>query len=173
MTGATPTRGPGRPGGPWVYSRRTGKEGDAVFAKKALCVWLAVTIVLAPGCNHTSRFITEPEGAEIEIDNIYIGTTPVNWPSRSGLPDTAYIKITKDGYEPIKNGILRKTYRADLSLLLLLAAIFPYFFSARFEDDYRFALKPLPGTQPPPPARTTPPPPPAPDPAPTDDASGQ
>ncbi|MCO5169431.1 MAG: PEGA domain-containing protein [Planctomycetes bacterium] len=143
-----------------------------MFVKKALCVWLAMTIVLAPGCNHSSRIITDPEGAEVEIDNIYVGTTPLHWPSRSGLPDTAYIKITKEGYEPIKNGILRKAYRADLSLLLLLAAIFPYFFSARFEDDYRFALKPLPGTQPPQ-AQRSPAPAPQPPPPPPQDEDGQ
>lgn len=127
-----------------------------MVAKKILCVWLAVSVVLTPACAQSSRIITEPEGAEVEIDNIYIGQSPVTWTSRSGLPDQAYIKITKEGYEPVKNGILKKTYRADLSLLLLLAGIVPYFFSARFEDDYRFALK---STQPkaPPADATTPP----------------
>lgn len=132
-----------------------------MFAKKLLCLTLAVSVVLTPACAQSSRIITEPEGAEVEIDNIYVGQSPVTWTSRSGLPDQAYIKITKDGYEPIKNGILKKTYRADLSLLLLIAAFVPYFFSARFEDDYRFSLKPVkPATPPATPATgdaTTPP----------------
>lgn len=130
-----------------------------MFAKKALCVWLAVSLVLTPACAHSTRIITVPEGAEVKIDNIYVGQSPVIWTSRSGTPDSAYIEISMPGYDPLKNGIIKKEYRADLSLLLLLAVFVPYFFSARYEDEYRFALKPLPGTVVPPPAgaATTPP----------------
>lgn len=117
-----------------------------MLAKRLLCLYLAVAVVFMPACAQTSRIITDPEGAEVEIDNIYIGTSPCNYISRSGLPDQAYVKITKEGYEPVKNGIIHKAYRADISLLLLIAVFIPYFFSARFEDTYNFALKPLPGT---------------------------
>lgn len=117
-----------------------------MLAKRILCLYLAASVVFMPACAQTSRIISEPEGAEVEIDNIYIGTTPCNYISRSGLPDQAYIKLSKEGYEPVKNGIIHKAYRADISLLLLIAVFVPYFFSARFEDTYNFALKPLPGT---------------------------
>jgi hypothetical protein len=121
-----------------------------VLAKKVLCVVLAVTVVAMPACSQTTRIITEPDGAEVKVDGLYLGQSPVTYISRSGFPDQSYLEINKDGYEPVKNGVIKKAYRADLSLLLLLAAIVPYFFSARFEDDYRFVLKPLPGTTPPP-----------------------
>lgn len=126
-----------------------------MLVKRILCLYLAVSILFLPACAQTSRIISEPEGAEVEIDNIYIGTTPCNYISRSGLPDQAYVKLTKEGYEPVKNGIIHKAYRADISLLLLICVFVPYFFSARFEDTYNFALKPLPGTRPALPAEAT------------------
>src|SRR5687767_15011737 len=73
---------------------------NIMLTKRILCLYLAVSIVLLPACSQTSRIITEPEGAEVEINNIYIGTSPCNYLSRSGLPDQAYIKISKEGYEP-------------------------------------------------------------------------
>lgn len=126
-----------------------------MLQSKALCVLLALAIVTTPACTQTTRIITEPEGAEVKVDGLYLGQGPVTFISRSGFPDQAYVEITKEGYEPVKNGVIKKSYRADLSLLLLLPGIIPYFFSARFEDDYRFALKPLPGTTPPPRAGAT------------------
>lgn len=120
-----------------------------MLRSKALCALLALAIVTTPACTQNTRIITEPEGAEVKIDGLYLGQGPVTFISRSGFPDQAYVEITLDGYEPIKNGVIKKSYRADLSLLLLLPGIIPYFFSARFEDDYRFVLKPLPGTTPP------------------------
>lgn len=118
-----------------------------MLRSKALCVFLALAIVSTPACTQTTRIITEPEGAEIKVDGLYLGQGPVTFISRSGFPDQAYVEIAMDGYEPVKNGVIKKSYRADLSLLLLLPGIIPYFFSARFEDDYRFALKRLPGTK--------------------------
>ncbi len=121
-----------------------------MLRSNALCVLLALAIVTTPACTQTTRIITEPEGAEVKVDGLYLGQGPVTFLSRSGFPDQAYVEITMPGYEPVKNGVIRKSYRADLSLLLLLPGIVPYFFSARFEDDYRFTLRPLAGTTPPP-----------------------
>jgi hypothetical protein len=122
-----------------------------VIRRRILCAALAVSVLFTPACPTTTRIITEPEGAEVTIDGLYIGKSPETlFLSRSGFPDQSYITIECAGYETIKNGIIKKSYRADLSLLLLLAGIVPYFFSARYEDDYRFALRPKAGTVVPP-----------------------
>lgn len=112
------------------------------MSRKLKLVGLALWLALMPACTHLTNINTEPEGAEVFINGVFVGTTPVTYRSRSGLPDTAILRIEKDGYEPIKSATIDKVYRADISLLLLLAAIVPYFFSARFEDDYVFKLRP-------------------------------
>ncbi len=113
-------------------------------ATRGLCLLLAGLICTTmPACNTTSRIIVEPEGSEVTIDGIYVGKSPdVMYASRSGLPDQAYVNIEMEGYEPVKNALIKKAYRADLSLLLLILVFVPYFFSARYEDEYRFQLKP-------------------------------
>lgn len=93
-------------------------------------------------CSHTTQFTTNPDGARIYINGVSRGEAPVFFESRSGFPTSYYVKIVQDGYETIETP-LKTSYRADLSLLLLIPGILPYFFSARLEDTYTFPLVPL------------------------------
>lgn len=111
------------------------------FSVKFVAAILAGAMIAA-GCSQTVRITTEPEGADVYVNNIYVGQTPTNWRTRSGVPDTAYVKIEKPGYETVNNATIEKSYRADVQLLWLIAAIIPYFVvTARYEDDYIFHLK--------------------------------
>lgn len=98
--------------------------------------------IVCVSCSHTTRFVTDPEGARIYVNGVSPGTAPAFFESRSGIPTTYYIKVSMPGYESIETPV-SSSYRADLSLLLLLPGIFPYFFSARLEDTYTFPLVPL------------------------------
>lgn len=111
---------------------------------RALCLLLVGTVLVTmPACSTTTRIIVEPEGADVTIDGMFLGKAPDTlYASRSGLPDQAYVNIELEGYEPVKNGLIKKSYRADISLLLLILVFVPYFFSARYEDEYRFQLRP-------------------------------
>lgn len=98
-----------------------------------------------PSCIHKTRIDTTPEGASVEIDGAPVGGTPVIFQTRTGAPKPYSVKIEKPGYKPIDIK-LESGYRADLSLLLLLPGIIPYFFSARLEDSYEYPLVPVRGT---------------------------
>ena len=108
--------------------------------KRAGALVIAVMVALG-GCAQTVRLNTEPEGAELYVNNIYIGNTPVQYRARTGTPETAYVRLVKPGYQEVKNATIDKVYRADVSLFWLLPGIFPYFIAtAKFEDDYIFHL---------------------------------
>lgn len=121
-------------------------------ALQRLACAASAVLVLATGCLHNAVITTDPEGAEVWVQGQFLGASPATYRSRSGVPDTVTVRVEKPGYEPIKAAQIDKVYRADLSLLLLIPAFVPYFFTARFEDNYVFKLKPLPGTVPPGPA---------------------
>ncbi len=129
---------------------------------KALSVVLAAAMVspmFFTGCAETSRINTDPEGGKILINGMYIGEGPTIFKYRAGLPESYIVDIRKDGYKPVTNATIDRTLRADESLLLLVLAIVPYFFSARLEDQYIFKMEPDLGTKPPasPSASATPP----------------
>jgi hypothetical protein len=119
-----------------------------MIGRRILCAAI-VAAISATGCVQNTIFNTDPDGAEMWINGQYMGTTPVSFRSRSGLPDSFTLKISKDGYETIQAMPVDKVLRADATLLLLVLAIVPYFFTARLEDQYTFKLKALPGTRPP------------------------
>ena len=103
-------------------------------------VTLALLVSFAAfGCSHTTRITTEPEGARVYVNGVSPGQAPTMYQSRSGIPTTYHVKITMPGYENIET-MVSSSYRADLSLLLLIPGIIPYFFSARLEDSYTFPL---------------------------------
>jgi hypothetical protein len=116
--------------------------------RKVTSLSLALSL-LGVSCAEVSRMNTVPEGATLYIDGIPIGETPAQFRYRSGLPQTYYVKIEMPGYKSIKDATIDRTFRADVSLLLLVCAIVPYFFSARLEDQYVWNLLPAEGTQPP------------------------
>ena len=102
-------------------------------------VALALLVSFVIGCSHTTRITTEPEGARVYVNGVSPGQAPTMYQSRSGIPATYHVKITMPGYENIET-MISSSYRADLSLLLLIPGIVPYFFSARLEDSYTFPL---------------------------------
>lgn len=116
-------------------------EGNRRYWLKLLAIGLVFAFGLS-ACQHTTRMNTTPEGAEIYVNGIPIGETPVTYKSRSGFPQTYYVKIEKEGYKTLKDITIESQYRADESLVLLILGIVPYFFSARLEDQYIWHLIP-------------------------------
>ena len=114
-----------------------------------------VLAFVASACSHTSRITSNPEGAELFINGIYIGQTPTIYRSRSGTPDTYYVKLEKEGHKTLTNMTIDRVYRADISLILLPLLI-PYWFTARLEDQYVFELQKIDGAGGAPPPTTRP-----------------
>ena len=108
--------------------------------KQATAIALALLAsFVVMSCSHTTRFVTDPEGARVYVNGVTKGKAPTFFETRSGIPATYYVKIVMPGYEAIETPVT-SSYRADLSLLLLIPGIIPYFFSARLEDSYTFPL---------------------------------
>lgn len=103
---------------------------------------LALLAALAIGCRQTTVIRTLPEGADVFVNSVRLEQkSPADFQSRAGFPDTARIKVDLEGYKPLRDVPLEKSYRADLSLLWLLPGIIPYFFTARFDDEVTLELE--------------------------------
>ncbi len=117
--------------------------------KSKFVILVLVGAMVGAGCAETSRLNTSPEGGKIYVNGIYVGEGPTVYKYRAGLPESYIVEVRKDGYKTVANATIDRSLRADISLLLLICVIVPYFFSARLEDQYVFELEPLPGTVPP------------------------
>jgi hypothetical protein len=103
---------------------------------------LVLLLGWAMGCRHTVRIVTEPAGAEVWVNFVRVGRSPVIWEARTGLPELARVKVALEGYEPQRDLALEKDYHADMSLLWLLPGGVPYLFTARFDEEMRVQLLP-------------------------------
>ena len=111
------------------------------FKKRLVASSLLALFVLS-GCAQTVRIATEPEGADVYVNNIFVGQSPTQYRTTTGMPDTAYVRLEKRGYKEVKNATIDRQYRANIMLLWLIPGIFPYFFAgAGYEDDYLFYMK--------------------------------
>ena len=99
-----------------------------------------IALILASGCAHSVRINTEPEGADVSVNGVYLGKSPVIHNERSGFPKSYFVKIEKDGFKKMDTALV-STYKADITLLLLIPGIVPYFFTADLEDTYNFHLQ--------------------------------
>lgn len=108
------------------------------FARPILLVTAAA--VLASGCLHTTRIVTEPEGANVTVSGQFLGPSPVLYQDRSGAPKSYFLKIEKPGYKTVETTV-DSVYKADIKLLFLIPGIFPYFFTAELEDQYKYILQ--------------------------------
>lgn len=111
------------------------------FQKRATALLLLAIFVLG-GCAQTVRLNTEPEGAKVYVNNIFIGESPTQYRTTTGTPDTAYVRIEKRGFKDVKNATIDRQYRANIMLLWLIPGIIPYFVAgATYEDDYLFYMQ--------------------------------
>lgn len=99
-------------------------------------VLLALALPLA-GCTHHAEITTEPPGAKIETSDLVVQDGRIE--ARTGLAETYLVRVSAPGYRT-REFVIERTYRADFSLVLLLFGIFPYFMSARLDDEYHFPL---------------------------------
>ncbi|MBI4615120.1 MAG: hypothetical protein HY720_16015 [Planctomycetes bacterium] len=120
-------------------------------------IWILCLAIASAGCRHHAQIDVEAPGAtNVVVDSLDPGIA-VNGQiveARSGFPESHTIRVSANGFHP-RDMILQKSYRADVSLVLILFGIIPYFFTARLEERYAVRLEPMlvappPSPEPPP-----------------------
>jgi len=93
------------------------------------------------GCQHQTTIRTEPAGARVWVNLVPLGKSPAQWEERSGFAGTVRLRVAAPGYRTLRDVPIKKRYRADLSLLWLVPGVFPYFFTARLDDELTIKLE--------------------------------
>lgn len=91
-------------------------------------------------CSTNTKFVSDPPGAKVYINGEFIGETPCDFNSKTGLPERYHVQLFKDGYSQLNVYI-----DAEMSLvwaLLLVPVTFgvaiPW--SWGLENMYKFKL---------------------------------
>lgn len=130
-------------------------------------VALIVLVTFASlACSTTSKFVSDPPGAKVYVNGEFIGETPCDFNSRSGLPDRYHVQLFKDGYSE-----LNVYLDAEMSLVWALVVVPVTFgiaipWSWNLEGMYKFKLAAASAAPAAPEAPVAPEPPPPAEPAP-------
>jgi hypothetical protein len=120
-------------------------------------------------CSTATKFVSDPPGAKVYVNGEFIGETPCDFNSKSGLPERYHVQLFKDGYSQL-NVYIDAEMSLVWALLLVpvtLGVAIPWSWS--LEGMYKFKLASAgaapaapavaPPAPPAPPAAEPPPPP--------------
>src|SRR5215470_3315738 len=81
-----------------IVGRRSAERGRGKMRQSRFLLLVAV-LMTASGCAESALIRSNPEGANVFVDDQLIGTTPVTFTvPRSELADSYRLRVEKDGY---------------------------------------------------------------------------
>jgi len=95
------------------------------------------------GCVSTTNIKSRPEGAEVFVDNVRIGVTPIQYSDTAIAGTTKALKMKKEGYIPFET-VLRKSEFQVGPCIGGLLVLFPFVWILGYPETYDFELEKLP-----------------------------
>ena len=80
---------------------------------------------LGLGCSHTVTVKTEPPGADVFVDDEYIGQSPAQFTETTGSGGkTREVAVELDGYAPVERTVRQTETNQDVMMASILGALF-------------------------------------------------
>jgi PBP1b-binding outer membrane lipoprotein LpoB len=93
------------------------------------------------GCASNINIKSKPDGADVYIDNIKVGKTPVDYSDTAIAGSTKNIKIKKEGYVPLES-IIRKSEFQLGPCIGGFFVFFPFIWILGYPKVQEFELEP-------------------------------
>jgi hypothetical protein len=106
-----------------------------------ICFFLFTFFLM--GCASQTLIKSRPEGAEVYIDNIRKGTTPLVYSDTAVLGTTKPIQLKKEGYRTLDTVIRKDQFKAGPCIGGVLVLV-PFLWVLGYPDQYEFDLEKLP-----------------------------
>ena len=105
---------------------------------------------MACGCAHTVRLDSKPPGAQVLVDGVHVGRTPVDFRETTGWNRRYEVTLTLPGHRELKAAFQQSEWDNRIALPLVAMMWFPpswpaILFSRRARHGYHWDLDPDPG----------------------------
>jgi hypothetical protein len=100
------------------------------------------SLVFTFGCASSTLIRSDPEGADVYINDSKAGTTPYTYSDTKTVGATTRVKLAKDGHEDFET-VLKRNEKVEI--LPLIGGIFflvPLLWVMGYEDQHNYELKP-------------------------------
>ena len=101
------------------------------------------SIFLFVGCASTTNIKSRPEGAEVYVDNVRIGVTPLQYSDTAIAGSTKALRIKKEGYRPFETVLRKSEFQVGPCIGGALVLV-PLIWVLGYPDNYEFELEKLP-----------------------------
>ena len=110
---------------------------------KKLCrisIVFFVFIFFIVGCASTTTIKSRPDGANVYVDNIKVGVTPLTYSDTAIAGTTKALKLKKESYTPLET-VIRKSEFQIGPCIGGLFVIFPFIWILGYPENYEFELE--------------------------------
>lgn len=111
-----------------------GKKSYRIF------IYFFTSIFLLVGCASTTNIKSRPDGADVYVDNIKIGLTPLSYSDTAIAGTTKALKLKKDGFVPLET-VIRKSEFQIGPCIGGLFVLFPFIWILGYPENYDFELE--------------------------------
>lgn len=105
--------------------------------------WLLAGSILTASCTSTTLIQSTPNGAKVYLNGEPVGTTPYTYRDTKITGSTTFVKLEKDGYEPV-NTFFGRDEEVDVGAIV--GGVFflvPFLWTMKYKPTHTYELKPL------------------------------
>jgi len=111
------------------------------ISKVLICLFLLIFFLM--GCASKTLIKSRPQGAEVYIDNVRKGVTPLPYSDTAIAGATKPLKLKKEGYKTFEGVIRKSEFQAGPCIGGVLV-LFPFIWILGYPGEYEFELEKLP-----------------------------
>jgi PEGA domain len=108
---------------------------------KKVVALLTLTSAVA-GCSSTTMIHSQPEGARVYMDGVYVGKTPYKYSDMKIVGSKTPLELKMDGYETIDTH-LSKSEKPDIGAIVGgVFFTFPFLWTMEYQPEHMYELQP-------------------------------
>lgn len=129
-----------RKGGSKMLLKSLQEMKNTKISRLLICLFLLIFCFM--GCASKTIIKSRPSGAEVYIDNVRKGVTPLHYSDTAIAGATKTLKLKKEGYKTFE-GVIRKSDFQVGPCIGGVLVLFPFIWILGYPDEHEFELEEL------------------------------
>lgn len=102
-------------------------------------------LILLESCASSTVIQSNPTGAKLYLNSNYVGTTPYRHTDTKIVGTTTYVRLEKEGYEPLTTSFSRDEQADAGAIIGGIFLLFPFLWTMKYDPSHTYELA-SPGT---------------------------
>lgn len=99
-------------------------------------------LILLESCASSTTIQSNPSGAKLYLNSSYVGTTPYRHTDTKIVGTTTYVRLEKEGYEPLNTSFSRDEQADAGAIIGGVFLLFPFLWTMKYDPSHTYELAP-------------------------------